>query len=324
MCCRLGHNVGNVEIVEATIAVGRLGASKLISMLMDPEEMNKGMDEMDSRVGDSQIFSRFGKKGLSMAQICSTESASEYSPGCTKSFRILWVYFRKRAHSNVVGSLRKTFQTRSFNIARVRIVRGLTVHSYSFQTSSGKVLSNGSSVPWTCHNMSNIGSSRLLQQHARATDVAFPPDSTSLRAISLTTSSMQRQGCIEPGRCVEPGVGGGEESENSQLMPVFPGWGHSNRNASPQAGVRALEVNKRQFTAIGRRGQPLLYWLFKISRPRRDHPTIPFHGLLHLELSRLHCGMYCSRVRTPRTASSSTRLGYKRLQEQGVSNPDPA
>ena len=130
------------------------------------------------------------------------------------------------------------------------------MHPPSFQTSPGKDLNNGSSNPWVCHNTSNTGSSRLLQQHAREASVALPPDATSSRAISLSTSSTQRQGCIKSVRCVEPGVGGGEENENSRLYNAsVSGVGRSNRDASPQAEAGALEANKRRFATIGRGGQ---------------------------------------------------------------------
>ena len=72
----------------------------------------------------------------------------------------------------------------------------------SFQTSPGKHLNNLNRSNCFAHNTSNTGSSRLLQQHARQAAVAFPLDSTSSQAMSLTISSTLRQRCIESKRCV--------------------------------------------------------------------------------------------------------------------------
>lgn len=159
-------------------------------------ERNKGMDGMNSLAGDhSRRVSRFGKKGFLMARNCRTEKASEGgTPRALHSiFRILRAYFRKRVHSIAVGSLLKDFQNRE---GKTHVVGPLTMNPPPSQTSPGNDLNNGSNLFWVPHKASNTGSSRLLQQHANATDVAFPPDATSSPATSLTISSTQRQGCI--------------------------------------------------------------------------------------------------------------------------------
>jgi len=115
--------------------------------------------------------------------------------------RIFRAYFRKRAHSVVVGSLLKVFRIKSLKKERKGRVGGtLTMHPSSTQTSPGKDLSNGCSRFCSAHNASNAGSSKLLQQQAKATAVPFPPDPTSSQAMRLKISSTLRQGCIESRR----------------------------------------------------------------------------------------------------------------------------
>ena len=84
------------------------------------------------------------------------------------------------------------------------VVCALTVNLRSFQTSPGKDLSNGRSLFCVFHSTSNPGSSKLLQQHAKATAVAFAFDPTSSYAISLRISSTLRHGCIDSGERVQP------------------------------------------------------------------------------------------------------------------------
>ena len=168
---------------------------------------NKGMNGTKSSVtsGNLRVF-RFGNKGpLVVMQSCRTESTSEdklFLGPYLSSSRILRAYFRKRAHSSVVGNLLKDFKTKRFEQCKTRVVDVLTVHLPPFQTSPGKDLSNGSSRPWVSHNVSNTGSSKLLQQHVSATAVALAFDATSSQAISLTISSTLRQACIGLGRRV--------------------------------------------------------------------------------------------------------------------------
>ena len=111
---KLGHSVGRVASIEATTALGRPFLMKLISTVVVREERNEGMNGMNSPVTSHnwRIF-MCGNKGLLMTQSCRTESTSErgrYRMAHSSSFRILWAYFRKRAHSNVVGNLSKDFQ----------------------------------------------------------------------------------------------------------------------------------------------------------------------------------------------------------------------
>jgi len=84
------------------------------------------------------------------------------------------------------------------------VVGALTLHLTPFQTSRGKVLSNGRSSAWVSHNVSDTGSSKLLRQQANETAVALALDAISSPAMSLTISSTLRQGCIGPGRRVQP------------------------------------------------------------------------------------------------------------------------
>ena len=95
------------------------------------------------------------------------------------------------------------------------------------QISLGKDLSNGRSRLWVSHSASNTGSSRLLQQHAKATEVPRPPDATSSQVIILTISSMWRQQCIGSKRHVGPGVPYTGKVDNSPVWFVWfvtTGW----------------------------------------------------------------------------------------------------
>jgi hypothetical protein len=76
-------------------------------------------------------------------------------------------------------------------------VGALTVHTPSFQTSLSNDLSNGSSPFCASHNASNTGSSKLLQQRASATAVAWAFEEMSSHTINLMISSTLRHGCIE-------------------------------------------------------------------------------------------------------------------------------
>ena len=69
---------------------------------------------------------------------------------------------------------------------KTHIVGALTLYPPSSQTSLGSDLSNGHSDSCFAHNASSTGSSKPLQQHARQAAVAFPPNATSSRAMSLT------------------------------------------------------------------------------------------------------------------------------------------
>ena len=80
----------------------------------------------------------------------------------------------------------------------------LTVYSPSPQTSPGKHPNNLDRLSCVAHNVSNTGSSKLLQQHAKQTAVASLSEVTSSQAMNLTISSTLRQWCIEPRGCVWP------------------------------------------------------------------------------------------------------------------------
>jgi hypothetical protein len=67
------------------------------------------------------------------------------------------------------------------------------------QTSLGKDLSSGGSRSCVSHNVSSAGSSKLLQEHAKATAVAFASDPTSSHARSLRISSTWRHAYIDSG-----------------------------------------------------------------------------------------------------------------------------
>ena len=104
-------------------------------------------------------------------------------------------------------------------------VEALTLYPPSFQISLGRDSSNRSKEYSSTHNVSNTGSSKLLQQHARLTADPFPLDATSSWAISLTISSMLRQVCIGSIRrvqsCIESSTVHGLDGD-SHSMPMFP------------------------------------------------------------------------------------------------------
>jgi hypothetical protein len=102
----------------------------------------------------------------------------------------------------------------------MRVVGTLTLHLSPSQTSPGKDLSNGSSRACVSHNASNTGSSKLLQQHAKASVVARSPDATSSQTISLRISSTLRHGCIELKRRVNSHIGGAGNFVNSRVMQM--------------------------------------------------------------------------------------------------------
>ena len=100
-------------------------------------------------------------------------------------------------------------------------MNALTLYPPSLQTSPGKHLNSGVNRACVAHNASNAGSSRLLQQHAKETAAAFPPELTSSRAISLRISSTLRQGCIEARRFVRPRTSNTRLKYNSHSMPML-------------------------------------------------------------------------------------------------------
>ena len=62
---RLGHSVGNVEIIEATITLGGTVSTNSVAMESVLEERNKGMKWMCSYVTPhNRRDSRFAKKGF--------------------------------------------------------------------------------------------------------------------------------------------------------------------------------------------------------------------------------------------------------------------
>ena len=126
---------------------------------------------------------RFGSRGSLMARSRSTKRTSE-AIGSTERFdlssRIRRAYFLKRAHSAVVGIPLKTFPIKGLSGDQVSR-RRQTHESFGrfIQTLPGKVSSNGYSCFCVPHNASNTGSTRHLQQHARATAVASPSEAAS-------------------------------------------------------------------------------------------------------------------------------------------------
>ena len=104
----------------------------------------------------------------------------------------------------------------------VYVVVALTVNTPGrLQTSLGKDASNGDSRFWVPHNVSNTGFSKPLRQRASATVVALDPDVTSSQAISLTISSMLRQGCIRARRRVQQCIDDARNKDSSQSMPML-------------------------------------------------------------------------------------------------------
>ena len=78
-----------------------------------------------------------------------------------------------------------------------RMADVVETHTLKVQTSSGNMWSNAiNPSSRVSHKTSNTGSSRFLQQHAKARAARIHPDSTSSDATSLIISSTQRQGCI--------------------------------------------------------------------------------------------------------------------------------
>ena len=142
----------------------------------------------------------FAEPCAPIVQSCRTEKTAEdrvFEVQHSLSSRILWAYFRKRAHSSVVGDRLKDFRTKQLREEKTHVIGTLTIHPSSFQTSPGKNLNNGSNLSWVPHNTSNTGSSKPWQQHASPTAVALVFDSMSLLAMSLTISSTLRQECIQ-------------------------------------------------------------------------------------------------------------------------------
>ena len=201
---KLGHNVGKVVIIEATTALGGFGLSWMLMAVVVGERsegmngINLGMVDHDSR------YFRFGSNGSPIAEDSRTAKTSEDKDRLASSLiiRILRAYFRNRAHSSVVGSLLKDFRSRWLRKRKTRVIGALTVYLPSFQTSPGKDLSNRSTLSWVSHNTSNAGSSKVLQQQAKATAVAFASDPTSSRTRSLRISSTLRHTCIGSIECV--------------------------------------------------------------------------------------------------------------------------
>ena len=147
--------------------------------------------------------SKFGSRGSLGVPSCRTERTCEDRSEKPKyrSFRILRVYFRKRIHSSVVGSLLKVFQIQWLEWGgHILTSAVLTLYPPGLQISSGKVFNNRRNPHSGLHNSPNTVSSKLLQQHARATALVSPPAATSSRATRRMISSTQRLGCIEAGR----------------------------------------------------------------------------------------------------------------------------
>ena len=108
------------------------------------------------------------------------------------------------------------------------VVGGLTGYlPPPLQISLGKDLSSGRSRLWVSHSASKTGSSRFLQQHAKATEVPRPSDATSSQMIILTISSTWRQWCIGSKRHIGSGVpctGKVDSSPVWFVLIVTTGW----------------------------------------------------------------------------------------------------
>ena len=169
--CKSGHNIGKAATIGATTAAGESDRLNLILMMAVLGERNKGISGMDfpSTDHNSRVF-RFGKKGSLMAQSCRIEKTSKDRTRAISlgslSFRIFRAYFRKRAHSSVVGCRLKDFRIKQLRGGKMCVFGVLTVYPPSFQTSTGKDLSKGTSSSWVSHNASDTGPSKFLQQHA--------------------------------------------------------------------------------------------------------------------------------------------------------------
>ena len=123
--------------------------------------------------------------------------------GCNNPLLRVFVFFERTPGTDPTptpsGAPRVTVQMNSrVNGEHITsITRTHTSHLSEPQTPSGNVQSNGANPSsWVSHTASNAGSLRPLQQHAKATVVAFHLAATSSDVISLTISSTQRQGCI--------------------------------------------------------------------------------------------------------------------------------
>ena len=158
----------------------------------------KGMNAFVAPVHTNSLSP--GNQGSLTVRSCSARRISEVTGSLevsTLSFRILRAYFREWAHSNFVGILLKAFQTKQLSASEINSTARLTKPPLlSSQASCGIHLSSGVSRSCVSHNASNTGSSKLLQQHANATAVAFASEATSSHARSLRISSTLRQECI--------------------------------------------------------------------------------------------------------------------------------
>ena len=91
----------------------------------------------------------------------------------------------------------KRFQNNYLSGESVKAINWLTKFPLrSNQTSCGRHFNSGISPSCVLHNASNTGSSKLLQQRANETAVAFASDATSSCARNLVISSTLRQGCM--------------------------------------------------------------------------------------------------------------------------------
>jgi hypothetical protein len=112
--CKFGHNAGKVVTNEAT-NTGLGGSFPQNSMLMAVVlgERNKWMNGMNSPVVAHNLRDfRFGNKGLFTARDCKTAKTSgdeEFGLPGSPNLRIFRAYFRKRAHSSVVGNRLKDY-----------------------------------------------------------------------------------------------------------------------------------------------------------------------------------------------------------------------
>ena len=108
-----GHSVGKVAITGATIVSGRPD-SKLRSIGVVPGERNKGTNGINvPSIPLKQRVFRFGNKGLLIVRSwMAKKNSGDGDSGVTISLstRILRAYFRKRAHSVIVGGLLEDFR----------------------------------------------------------------------------------------------------------------------------------------------------------------------------------------------------------------------
>ena len=118
------------------------------------------------------------------------------------------------------------------------------------QISGGKHLSSGASSFWVSHNTSNTGFSKLLQQHANATAVAFASDATSSHAKSRRISSTLRQGCIlDSEDTISQWIGGREGTNSSRTRSIStPQWSRFSRLVcSPRERETRRALGRRRF-----------------------------------------------------------------------------